>query len=51
MSNSISTGVAYKDPEFSDVTITGTLTVGGSVFNANAPVATKCRETESAEQT
>jgi hypothetical protein len=34
MSNSISTGVAYKDPEFSDVTITGTLTVGGSVFNA-----------------
>lgn len=35
MSNSISTGVAYKDPEFSDVTITGTLTVGGSVFNAN----------------
>lgn len=34
MSNSISTGVAYKDPEFSDVVITGTLTVGGSVFNA-----------------
>ena len=34
MSNSIATGVAYADPEFTDVTITGTLTVGGSVFNA-----------------
>lgn len=34
MSNSIATGVAYADPQFTDVTITGTLTVGGSVFNA-----------------
>jgi hypothetical protein len=34
MSNTQATGVAYYDPEFSDVTITGTLTVGNSVFNA-----------------
>jgi hypothetical protein len=35
MSNSIATGVAYEDPEFSDVTITGTLTIGGNVLNAS----------------
>ena len=34
MPNTKATGVAYNDPEFSDVTITGTLTVGNSVFNA-----------------
>ena len=34
MPNNKAIGVAYNDPEFSDVTITGTLTVGGSVFNA-----------------
>jgi hypothetical protein len=31
MSNSISTGVAYKDPEFSDVVVTGDLSVGGNL--------------------
>jgi hypothetical protein len=30
MSNSISTGVAYKDPEFSDVVVTGDLSVAGT---------------------
>lgn len=30
MSNSISTGVAYQDPEFSDVVITGDLSVAGT---------------------
>ena len=34
MPNTQATGVAYADPEFTNVTITGTLTVGNNVFNA-----------------
>lgn len=35
MSNSISTGVAYKDPEFSDVVVTGDLSVAGTTTIAD----------------